>query len=474
MCYFHIIQMSQIAQIQKKNDEITIDIAVERFLEYTTEDIRLLYKPIQQDRLELLKNYPAIITIEQFSQELILGKILEIHYSENIKLTIKLKQLDSYSIALDTDAKQHSTLIRLLKFEMLEQYRQHWAIKKGNFFEIVQDSILTQFSSFKQCFPNISTPLPVTQNIQPNSISFGSTVHVELNTSPKSRLAPFLNQIIEINNKIKTTNPRREIFYRGHSDESYKLIPSIFREYKGNQKFYEELEHYAFRELLSMEPKSFINDNFCFDILTRMQHYALPTRLLDISSNPLTALYFACTSEDKKDNNGEVIILSIVKDDINYFDSDKVSCIANLVKLKYQQKNKLFELIQSDKEAILSDNEFDTNVDYYQLIHFIRQEKPYFQPTIKASDLSSILCVKGRLNQDRIIAQAGSFLLYGLESTLSKEGNDSIKVDKITIKKEDKQYLLDELDILGINERTIYPSIENSSKYIKRRLELGI
>jgi len=39
-----------------------------------------------------------------------------------------------------------------------------------------------------------------------------------------------------------------------------------------------------------------------------MQHYGIPTRLLDITSNPLVALFFACIEFPKVD--GEVIFFS--------------------------------------------------------------------------------------------------------------------------------------------------------------------
>lgn len=93
-----------------------------------------------------------------------------------------------------------------------------------------------------------------------------------------------------------------EIFYRGHADISWKLQPSIFR--KSNKEEKEDQsngvgkEHLLFRDMVAHTPQSFSGCKSALDYLVQMQHYELPTRLLDVSTNPLVALYFACQSAE--------------------------------------------------------------------------------------------------------------------------------------------------------------------------------
>src|SRR3546814_12023322 len=78
-------------------------------------------------------------------------------------------------------------------------------------------------------------------------------------------------------------------------------------------------------------PHDFREDKSTFERLSRMQHYSLPTRMLDTSTNPLVALWFACRSGAEK--VGEVIRLTVVRDKVKYYDSDTVACLANLALL---------------------------------------------------------------------------------------------------------------------------------------------
>ena len=63
------------------------------------------------------------------------------------------------------------------------------------------------------------------------------------------------------------------------------------------------------RMLLASQPQEFSGDLTTLERLVRMQHYSLPTRLLDVTWNPLVALYFSSTEDQKED--GEVIVFKV-------------------------------------------------------------------------------------------------------------------------------------------------------------------
>jgi hypothetical protein len=99
-----------------------------------------------------------------------------------------------------------------------------------------------------------------------------------------------ISKIIQLVNdfQVETHSKRNDLYFRGQRSND-KLIPRLLREtLRINLK-----ENYLYCNSWVMSNQDFIDCRTSWEILAKMQHFGIPTRLLDWTSSLITALYFA-------------------------------------------------------------------------------------------------------------------------------------------------------------------------------------
>ena len=260
------------------------------------------------------------------------------------------------------------------------------------------------------------------------------------------------------------------LLFRGHTNINYEIKPSLFR----SQNFYKN-EYMMYQELVLRCPDDFLKCDSHLDFLVEMQHYGLPTRLLDFSFNPLVALYFAC---EVKDNTGEVIVCAVKNDNILYAKDKSVTVRSCLPMMQYERQ---CDMCNAMNDKFIREKEFG---EYW---NELRMELPQIESSLDSNLLRWPVFVKPTRNNRRIAHQEGAFLLWGLDPIVyshSKDINADFMGDqeKYRFSEDDKrkiyyipsskkETILKSLNRLGINTAYIYPEIDDVATYIKNSMQ---
>ncbi|MDD8024730.1 MAG: FRG domain-containing protein, partial [Paracoccaceae bacterium] len=365
-----------------------------RMFEYTPADTERRLESLDSAAIDFLKNLPTFLCGEvntsggAFVMPIKYGRVSNIIVGDKeVSATFEAK-IDFGKVEFNST----DTACAVFGADKLQLYRTHWAVRKGDFRQILN-------------------------RLAKNKPEFVKSIETEYTTASGDAMVqppPRDKKIIGDANSVERflellysspAKPGSETFFRGHSDASYELTPSLLRKWDNGDWQFMPNEDRLCKELLIAHYDEFQSDDYCFDRLVRMQHYGLPTRLLDISGNPLVALFFACSCKPEQlRSDGEVIVFQVASDRVKYYDSDTVSCLSNLSKLTYAQKSTIDLRLDLDS--------FNRTDVAGKLLHHIKSEKGFFEGRIVPDDLRSIICVKAKRTNTRIKSQSGAFLLF--------------------------------------------------------------
>lgn len=215
------------------------------------------------------------------------------------------------------------------------------------------------------------------------------------------------------------------LWYRGHGNKEWELIPSVHRAPYAGREQYLANDFYMKASVTLREKPDFRNYSAWLSI---MRHYGLPTRLLDWSRSPLIAAYFAVENWEKsKDVDGCIWVLNPSK----------------------------LNASEGFKDYLYS-------IDSHTALQMIRPafKKEYVPESKKVID--KVLACYPIEHDMRIYVQQSAFTIHNTKRKLvhMKEG----LLNKIIIPGEAKERISYELGIMGITLSHIYPDAQNIAK----------
>lgn len=222
------------------------------------------------------------------------------------------------------------------------------------------------------------------------------------------------------------------IWFRGQASQRWPLLPGYLRllNAPSESTLLKRFKQSA-AMLLDRDPKD------TFDWLFLMQHYGLPTRLLDWSESPLVALYFA-VEEHEKHQDFDAALWCLRPSDLN------------------KKAN-----IEDDHEEFFIPSFDDQELKNYSLESLANGPK--------RTRLLPIATIATR-NNTRIQAQLGVFTIHHLDEAPIESIGDSSHVIKYIIPKNQRKLILDQLRLLGFSKFTMFPELSSIGENIKRGL----
>ena len=231
-------------------------------------------------------------------------------------------------------------------------------------------------------------------------------------------------------------------WYRGVGNDKYTLTPSLFRHPKHKTiKQFHNIEN-QISTVFEQRSPPFVNQGFAnvWEQMFYMQHYGIPTRLLDWTESPFTALYFSLTSCGRTANG-----------------KPKTDAIFWMLNPVAWNRGALGDI--SYEGGILNPN---------------REQVKSYSPEAALDERKNLpVMIYGTHNSPRIVAQRGMFALFGksvisMEKCFEEHSFEKKILQKVVVQKGILDEVAESLFRKGISDSTIYPDLHGLSLEIKR------
>jgi hypothetical protein len=211
------------------------------------------------------------------------------------------------------------------------------------------------------------------------------------------------------------------LWWRGQADSTWTLSPGVFRNRK---EIFESSLNFDFMMKAKSRFPNCPTTNSNPSWLLLMQHYGLPTRLLDWTESPLIALYFAV--ENEKEDEKDAVVYALQPFNLNSK--------------------------QCDMNAILSPGHSEI--------------RPIFNDAFNINKTNSdqrIAAFQTEQFDIRHLVQQSEFTIHGSATAIEDLPKNEEFLGKIIISASAKGELRKMLKILGITRSYLFPDLENLS-----------
>lgn len=219
------------------------------------------------------------------------------------------------------------------------------------------------------------------------------------------------------------------LWYRGLSCSSLTLLPKIMRAGKTIDEVFERERRLLTRfrqRSMAYWPAGYQQNDW--EHLFTMQHYGMPTRLLDWSENLFVAAYFALWESPKHDHDGACVPVIWCIDPVRW------------------------------NRAMPGLSEYGDSI---RVLTTVDEEIEGYRPETNRRRSRSPVAIFGSNNSNRIVAQRGTFIVWGAEVKSpeafanDQEGELLWRLRLVA----DQGSLFRDLETLGFGETMVFPEL---------------